>query len=104
MHRRCGKVPAGFHLVAANANSYDVAIVVASRELKNFLRLLDSELPDGIEDPQQRDAEISRAPSAAPFQSFKNGGEILLAPKAHADRNVNLRMQNIFFFQRSISR
>src|SRR5580693_3009952 len=88
-----------FLLVATNADANNVAIVVAHRKLKDFLCGVGAKLPDSIEDPEQRDAEIARATGAAAIQAFKDGSEILLAPQADSDRDVNLGVQHVFFFQ-----
>src|SRR5579864_6441034 len=77
--------------VAADADSNDVAIPVTRSEFKNFLRFLDSEVARRIENPQQRYAEIAGAACPPALQSFEDGGEILLAIKANADRDVHLR-------------
>ena len=76
-----------------------MAIPITHREFENFLRFLDSEVAGGVEDPQQGHAEVARAAGASAFQAFEDGGEILLAEKADADRNVDLRVQHGFFFQ-----
>src|ERR1017187_2070076 len=85
--------------VSANADADDMAVTVACRQFENFLRFLDSKVAGGGEDPQQRHAEISRAPSAPAIEAFEDGGEILLAVQADAHRNVDLRVQHIFFLQ-----
>ena len=60
---------------------------------------LHSEVAGGVEDPQQRGAKISCAAGASAFQPFENGGEILLAIEADADRDINFRVQHGLFFQ-----
>src|SRR5229473_6461611 len=86
-------------LVAANAEGNYVAIAKVDGEIEHALSLLCAELPDGIEYPQQRNAEVFLSALAATFQPLENRGEILLAPEADADRNNNLRMQNVLRFQ-----
>src|SRR5271155_1011680 len=84
--RRPGK------LVAADAEGNHISIMKLDGEIEHALRLLGSELPYGVEDPEQGNAEVLLAALAAAFQPFKNGGKILLAPEADADRNNNLGM------------
>src|SRR3981081_2866019 len=86
-------------LVAANAEGNNAAIVKLDGEVEHALRLVGSELANGIEDPQKRDAEVFFSALAATFQALENRGEILLAPEADADRNNHLRMQNVLRFQ-----
>ena len=93
------KLGRSFLLVAADADADDFAVVVANGKLEDFLRRLRTELPDRVEDPEQRDAEVARTPGTAAVQTFEDGGEILLAPEADSDRNVNLGVQHVFFFQ-----
>ena len=50
-----------FYFVAANSDSHHVAVSVTRCEFKNFLRLLDSEVPGSVENPEQRNPEIARA-------------------------------------------
>jgi hypothetical protein len=88
-----------FLLVAADADADDFAIVIANGKLKDFLRGLRAELADCVEDPEQRNPEVARTAGASAIKAFEDGGEILLAPEADADRNVNLGVQNVFFFQ-----
>src|ERR1700683_2573957 len=88
-----------FLLVAADADANDVAVVIADCKLKDFLSGLSAKLADSVEDPHQRDAEVTRAAGTAAIQAFEDGGEILLAPQANANRNVDLGVQNVFFFQ-----
>src|SRR5229473_8053368 len=86
-------------LVAANAEGNYVAIAKVDGEIEHALSLLCAELPDGIEYPQQRNAEVFLSALAATFQPLENRGEILLPPEAVADRNNSLRMQNVLRFQ-----
>ena len=88
-----------FLLVTADAHSDDVAVAVARCEFENFLCFLDSEVASGVENPQQRNAEIARAAGASAFETFEDGGEILLAKKADADCDVDLGVQHGLFFQ-----
>ena len=53
----------------------------------------------GVEDPEQRNAEITRPAGAAALQPLEDGGEILLAEEADAYGNVDLGVQHVFFFQ-----
>jgi hypothetical protein len=69
------------------------------RQFEDFLRFLNSEVARGVENPQQRDAEIAGAAGASAFEAFEDGGEILLAEEADADRDVDLGVQHGFFFQ-----
>src|SRR6202167_5272334 len=91
--RRC------FLLVSADADADNFAIVIADGEFEDLLRRLASELTDSIEDPDERDAEITRAAGAAAIEAFENSSEIVIAPQADANRNVNFSVQNVFFFQ-----
>ena len=88
-----------FLLVAADADADDLAVMVAHGKLEDFLRGLGAELADGVEDPEQRDAEVAGAARASAVETFENGGEILLAPKADSNRNVNFGVQDVFFLQ-----
>src|ERR1700675_2991757 len=81
-----------FLLVATNADANNVAVPVARREVKDFLCFFDSEVTGGIEDPQQRYAEIARAAGASAIQTFKDCVEILFAIEADAHRNIDLRV------------
>ncbi len=89
----------GFQFVAADADADNFAIMIANGELEDVLRGFRAELPDSVEDPDKRDAEVASAAGAAAIEAFEDGGEILLAPEADANRNVNLGVQNILFFQ-----
>ena len=89
----------GFQFVAADADANNFAIVIANGELEDLLRGFRTELADSVENPDQRDAEVARAAGAATIEAFKDGGEILFAPEADANRNINLGVQNVFFFQ-----
>ena len=89
----------GFQFVAADADADHFAIMIADGQLEDLLRGFRAELADSVENPEQRDAEVALAAGAAAIEAFEDGGEILLAPQADADRNVNLGMQNVFFFQ-----
>src|SRR6202521_2087287 len=86
-------------LVAANAEGNHVAIMKLDREVEHALRFLGAELANRIEYPQQRNAEVFLSALAATFQALENRGEVLLAPETDADRNNNLRMQNVLRFQ-----
>src|SRR6266849_6205756 len=66
-------------LVAANAEGNYVAIAKLDGQIEHALGLLGAELPDGVEYPQQRDAEVFLSALAATFQALENRGEILLA-------------------------
>ena len=86
-------------LVAADAEGNHVAVAELDGQVEDGLRLLGSKLADGVEDPQERDAEICFAALAAAFEAFEEGGEILLAPKADADGDDHLGVQNVLRFQ-----
>src|SRR6266446_7596841 len=86
-------------LVAANAEGNHVTIAKLDSEIEHALRFLGAKLSNGIEYPQQRDAEVFFSALAAMFQALEDRGEILLAPEANTDRNNNLRMQNVLSFQ-----
>src|SRR5438477_3095771 len=58
--------------VAANADSDDVPIPVASCEFEDSLCLLDSEVACGVENPQQRYAEIACAAGPSAVQAFED--------------------------------
>ena len=89
----------GFLLIAADADGDYVAVVILNRELEDFLRGFGAELADGVEDPEQGDAEVACATGAAAVEAFEDGGEILLAPEADSDRNIHFGVQHAFFFQ-----
>src|SRR5580700_8519757 len=88
-----------FLFVAANADADHVALAVEHGELENSLRLLDAEVAGRVENPKQRDAEIAGTPGASTFESVEDGGEILLAAQADADRDVNFGVENVLRFQ-----
>src|SRR5208283_1554605 len=88
-----------FLLVSSNADANNFTVVIADRKLENLLRGLSAKLAHSIEDPHQRYAEVAGAAGPAAVESLEDGGEILLAPQAHSHRNVNLGMQNVFFFE-----
>src|SRR5205807_835509 len=89
----------GFQFVASDADAGDFAVVITNGELEDFLRGFSAELADGVENPNQRDAEVARAAGAAAIQAFEDGGEILLAPQADSDRDIDFGVQNVLFFQ-----
>ncbi len=86
-------------LVAANAESDYFAVAKLYGEIEHALRLFSAELPDSIEDPQQREAEVFLSALAAAFQPLENRRELLLAPEADAGRNNHLRMKYVLRFQ-----
>ena len=86
-------------LIAANAEGNYIAIATLNREIEHALRFLGAELPDGIEDPHERYAEIFLSALAATFQPLENRGEILLPPEADANRSNHLRMKHVLRFQ-----
>ena len=86
-------------LIASDADSHDVAVLVVRSELEHFLCFFDAEVAGRVENPEQRDAEIARSAGASAFESFKDCLKILLAVKAHTDRDIDFSVQNIFFFQ-----
>src|ERR1035437_3595678 len=86
-------------LVSANAESDYIAVAKLDGEIEHALRFLGAKLPDGIEDPHERYAEIFLAALAAAFQPLENRREILLAPEADADRNHHLRMKDVLRLQ-----
>src|SRR5438045_5000559 len=88
-----------FDLISSNANADYVAILVANRELKNFLRLFHSEVPRSVKNPKQGNSKLACAARASAFQAYKKGGEILFAIKADAHRHVNFRMQAVLSVQ-----
>jgi hypothetical protein len=88
-----------FLLVAANADADHVALAVEDGQFENSLRLFDAEVAGGVENPEQRDAEIAGAAGASAFEGIEDGGEILLAAQADADRDVNFGVQNVLGFQ-----
>src|SRR6266496_2334538 len=89
----------GFLLVAADSNGNDISFAIFCRKLEDFLRRLGTKLSDRVEDPKQRDAEIFFAALAAAFQAFEDGFEIQLPPQAHADRHVNLGVEDVLSFE-----
>src|ERR1700746_1963103 len=74
-----------FLLVAPNADAGDFAVMIADGKLEDFLRSLSHELADRIENPHQRNAEVSRAPGAPAIQAVEDGREILFTPEANPD-------------------
>ena len=76
-----------------------MTIPVACGELEDFLCLLDSEVAGCIENPQQRNAEVAGAAGATALQTLEDRGEILLAIKADANRNIDLGVQYGFFLE-----
>ena len=87
------------YLVAANADSNNMAVVVSRRQFENFLRFLDSEVAGCVENPEQRHAEIASAAGTSALQALEDRGEILLAKETDADGNIDLGVQHILFFQ-----
>ncbi len=85
--------------IAADAEGDHIAIVKLDRQIEHTLRFLRAELPNGIEDPQQRNAEVFLAALAAAFEAFEDRGKILFAPQTDADRNDDFSVQNILRFQ-----
>jgi hypothetical protein len=86
-------------LVAADAEGDYVAVAELDGEVEDLAGLFRAELADGVEDPEQRDAEVLLAAPAAALQAFEDGREILLAPEADADGNRDLGVQNVLLFQ-----
>src|SRR6478672_2448122 len=93
------KFGSGLLLVTANSEASHATILIADRQLGYVLCFQWSELTYCIENPKQRGAEVMMATLASDLQAFKNRVEILLAPQAHANGNVNLGMQDIFRFE-----
>src|ERR1019366_1171194 len=50
-----------FLLVAADADGDDLSVMIANGKLEDFLGAVGSELAHGVEDPDERDAEVARA-------------------------------------------
>src|SRR5271156_1780027 len=88
-----------FLLVAADSDADDFAIVITHGKFEDFLRSLGSELTDSVEDPNEGDAEVTRATGASAIESLEDRGEILVAPEAYSNRDAHLGVQNVFFFQ-----
>src|SRR6185312_5831437 len=59
-----------------------------------------TELADSVEDPEQGNSKIALTPLAAALEAFKDGVEILLAPQADANGDINFRMEHVLRFQR----
>ena len=72
---------------------------VSHRQFENFLRFLDSEVAGCVEDPEQRHSEIASATGTSALQTLKDRGEILLAKKTDANRDIDLGVQHVLFFQ-----
>src|ERR1035438_7443921 len=85
--------------VTANADTHNVAVPIACRELENSLGFFDSEVARRIEDPQQRHTKIARATGPSAFETLEDNREILLAEQANAHRDIHLRVQHVLFFQ-----
>src|SRR6202044_2252307 len=75
-------------LVAANSNANNIPVLIAHRQLKNFLRLFHAKMPRRIKNPEQGNAKVPRAPRTSSLQAFKDRGEILLTKKAHTHRHI----------------
>ena len=86
-------------LVPTNAEGNHVAIAKLNCQVEHLLRFLCAELPDRVEDPEQRNAEIPLSPPPAAFEPLEDRGEILLPPEADTDRDKNLGMQDILRLQ-----
>ena len=71
----------------------------SGRKLENFLGGVGAELADGVEDPEERDAEVAGAAGTASIEAFEDGGKILFAPEADSDRDIDFGVQHAFFFQ-----
>ena len=76
-----------------------MAVLVADSKLENFLSLLDAKVASTIEKPQQGNSEVAGPPRSAKLQALKDGGKVLLAKQADANRDVHLGVQYIFFLQ-----
>src|ERR1700691_4680629 len=88
-----------FLLVASDADADDLAVVIADGQLEDFLRGLGPELAAGVEDPYQGDAEVASATGPAAIEALEDGSKILLTPEADSDRDVDLGVEHVFFFQ-----
>ena len=88
-----------FHFIPPDAYSDDMAILVVDCEFEDLLRLFHAEVTSRVENPKQRNAEITSSASAATLQAFEDGSEILLAKQADSDRDIDLGMQNVFFLE-----
>src|SRR5207302_1681890 len=86
-------------LVTADTKPNDIAVVIAHCKLCYPLRFRRSKLPHRIKNPEKSYAEVALASHAAAFQSFEDRVELLLSPQAHAYRNVNFGVQNVFRFE-----
>src|SRR6202041_3929386 len=86
-------------LVASDAEGGDVAVAELDGKVEGGLGFFGSELADGVEDPEERDAEIFFAALAAAFQAFEDGREILLAPEADADGDDDLGVEEVLGFE-----
>src|ERR1035441_2669566 len=86
-------------LVATNTERNHAAIAKLDSQIEHALRLLGTELADGIEDPQQRNAEVFFSALATAIEALEKRGEILFAPEADAGRNNHLRMKNVMRLQ-----
>ena len=88
-----------FHLVTADPDTHDMTVLVADRELENFLRFFHSKMASSIEDPEQGNSEVARSADPSTLKSFEDGREVLLSIKTHTNRDVYLGMQHCLFFQ-----
>ena len=86
-------------LVASYAEGDHVAIAKLYGEVEDGLGFFGSELADGVEDPEDGDAEIFFAALAAALEAFEDGGEILLAPEADADGDDDLGVKDVLRFE-----
>src|SRR5262249_27698726 len=89
----------GSPFVPANADAHNVAVAIADCEFEDRTRGLHAEMTHSVEDPKQRDSEVTRAAFTSALQSLADGGKVLLAPQAHTYRRKDLGVQNIFCFQ-----
>src|SRR5215813_9216760 len=73
----------------ANANADNVAVPEMGSKGKNFFRRFHAEVANGVEDPQQGNAELTLAAPAAVLQAFKYGLKRLSSPVNHAHAHVH---------------
>ncbi len=71
----------------------------SNRLVEYALRGLDPEVAHGVEDPQQRHAEVALAALPPALQALEDGIEVAIAEQDHADGDIDLGVQHVFRLQ-----
>src|SRR5271165_1361433 len=90
---------AGATLVAAEPNPDHVSVLEANGLFDHALRVLYSKVPHRVEDPVQRDSEVTFAVLPSPLRALEQRREFLSPPLHHSGRDVHLGVQNILRMQ-----